>query len=211
LEAKAMTIKHFIFDLDGTLIDTERAVLKTWVQTLEEYNYHFSMEDVKVVLGVTTNIGLQRLNADIDESFMNRWQINYANYANEAEYFCGVEEMLKKLIDSGCIVGAVSSRCRKEYKDFFSRFIFDRYFQTVVLEEDTTKHKPNPEPLYKYLEITGARKEECIYIGDMNGDIECANNAGILSGLAKWNGSDVIYDEMKYIFHSVDEVLELIG
>ena len=206
-----MKIQHFIFDLDGTLIDTENAVLKTWKQTLKEYGYDFSLEALNVVLGVTTEIGLQRLNAKVDKSYMSKWQKNYTQHAKETAYFAGVEKMLTALKANGYSLGAVSSRCREEYKKFFSNFGLEKILGTVILEEDTQKHKPHPEPLYKYLELTGAKKEECIYIGDMPGDIQCANHAGILSGLAAWNGSNIICDEAKMVFHHVNDVFLMIN
>ena len=39
-----MNLKHYIFDLDGTLIDTENAILKTWQDTLKEYGYDYTLE-----------------------------------------------------------------------------------------------------------------------------------------------------------------------
>lgn len=204
-----MGFKHFVFDLDGTLIDTEKAVLNTWVQTLREYGYDFTLEDARVVLGVTTEIGLERLKAVVDDDYTTRWQKNYARYADEAEFFDGACKMLAKLKDKGCVLGIVSSRSRNEYDAFFSKFDLNQYFDIVVLEEDTLKHKPNPEPLKKYLELAGANKEECIYIGDMPGDICCANAAGITSGLAKWNGSDVVCNDADLIFNNMGEVIGL--
>lgn len=202
-------MKHFIFDLDGTLIDTERAVLKTWRKTLSEYGYDFSTEDLKCVLGVTSVIGLQRLNVEADENYMDLWQRNYADHAKDTDYFAGTKEMLLQLKQKGCTVGAVSSRCKKEYIDFFSDFDFEEIFDVVVLEDDTQSHKPNPEPLLKYLEIMKADKNDSIYIGDMPGDIECANSAGVISGLVTWNRSGVICKEAKLIFETPEEVTAL--
>jgi HAD superfamily hydrolase (TIGR01549 family) len=204
-----MALKYFIFDLDGTLIDTEQAILKTWQQTLKEYGYIYSIDEIRCVLGVTAEIGLHRLGSIVDSDYTKKWQINYSQYAKEADYFKGTKEMLMLLKEKGCSVGAVSSRCRKEYADFFSGFEFESIFDEVILEEDTTRHKPEPEPLYKYMELVGANKTECIYIGDMPSDIQCANNAGIVSGLVTWNGAGVVCDEATMIFNSIEDVLAL--
>jgi len=205
-----MALKYFIFDLDGTLIDTEQAILKTWQQTLKEYGYIYSIDEIRCVLGVTTEIGLKKLGVTVESDYTNKWQVNYSQYAKEAGYFKGTKELLMLLKEKGCSVGAVSSRCRKEYADFFSGFGFETIFDEVILEEDTTQHKPEPEPLYKYMELVGARKTECIYIGDMPSDIQCANNAGIVSGLVTWNGAGVVCDEAKMIFKSIEDVLALV-
>lgn len=204
-----MDLKHYIFDLDGTLIDTEAAVLKTWQHTLKEYGYEYSLHEVKVVLGVTTDIGLQRLNAHVDEDYTYKWQTNYEGYSQEADFFEGTKEMLKLLKDRGCSLGIVSSRSQKEYERFFKSFHLDELFTTVILEEDTKEHKPDPEPLFKYMELTGADKDTCIYIGDMPTDIQCANNAGVISGLVTWNGAGISCDEAKMTFNDPKEICDL--
>jgi HAD superfamily hydrolase (TIGR01549 family) len=205
-----MALKYFIFDIDGTLIDTEQAVLRTWLQTLNEYGYIYSVDEIRCVLGVTTEIGLKRLGATVDSDYTRKWMANYSLYAKEAGYFEGVKELLMLLKEKGCSVGAVSSRSRREYTDFFSGFEFGDIFDEVILEEDTTQHKPMPEPLYKYMELVGADKAECIYIGDMPSDIQAANNAGIVSGLVTWNGSGVVCDEAKMIINSIEDILALV-
>ena len=204
-----MNFKHYIFDLDGTLIDTENAILKTWQYTLKEYGYEYSLNEVRVVLGVTTDIGLQRLHTHVDENYADKWQTNYEKYSLEADFFGGTKEMLELLRDRGCSLGIVSSRSKKEYKRFFESFNLESFFMTIVLEEDTREHKPNPEPLFKYIELTGADKDTCIYIGDMPTDIQFANDAGVISGLVTWNGSGVFCDEAKMIFRDPKEICDL--
>jgi hypothetical protein len=66
------------------------------------------------VLGVTTEIGFNRLTVTVDGTFIDSWQINYAEFAKEAGYFDGVIEMLQYLKSNGCSVGAIFSRCKNE-------------------------------------------------------------------------------------------------
>lgn len=204
-----MKYKNYIFDLDGTLIDTEQAVLKTWQFTLKEYGYDFSINDVRVVLGVTTDIGLQKLNATVDSEFINQWQKNYEVFASDSDYFAGAKEMLLKLKSLKCQVGAVSSRSKNEYAMYFNSFDFDKIMDFVVLEEDTEKHKPDAEPLLKFIEMSKSNPTESIYIGDMPTDVLCAKNAGITAALVKWNGSNVDGSNADLVFNSMDEVIVL--
>lgn len=204
-----MKYTTFIFDLDGTLIDTEKSVLKTWQMTLQEYGYNFSLDDVRVVLGVTTEIGLQKLNASVDSEFTSRWQKNYSSYAKDSDYFVGAKEMLLKLKSLKCHIGAVSSRSKVEYARYFNAFGFEELFDFVVLEEDTEKHKPEAEPLLKAIEISESNSNECIYIGDMPTDAQCAKNAKITAALVKWNGSNVDTSDADLVFNSTEEVIAL--
>lgn len=205
-----MGFRHIIFDVDGTLIDTENAVLKAWQATLKEYGYDFLLEDMAAVLGVTTDLSLKALNVKVDENFLPKWSDNYAVFAKDTDYFEKMEELLKELKASGFTLGIVSSRNRDEFKKFFSRFNFEKYFGVMILEEDTLKHKPDPEPILKYMEITGAKKEECIYIGDMECDILSATGAGITAALVRWNNSRLDCERAAIRFNKVFDVLDFV-
>ena len=52
--------------------------------------------------------------------------------------------------------------------------------------DDTVEHKPASGPLLKYMELSGAEKEEILYIGDSVYDSKCAENAGVDFALAVW-------------------------
>lgn len=87
LKGYAMNIKHIIFDVDGTIIDTEKAVLMAWQATLKEYGYDFLLDDVSAVLGVTTDVSLARLNVRVDDKFLYKWSDNYSVFADDTDYF----------------------------------------------------------------------------------------------------------------------------
>ncbi|MEG0114831.1 MAG: HAD hydrolase-like protein, partial [Hydrogenoanaerobacterium sp.] len=52
--------------------------------------------------------------------------------------------------------------------------------------DDTTEHKPKPEPMLLYLSRTGVRADEVLYIGDTVYDYQCATGAGVPFALAGW-------------------------
>lgn len=203
-----MKYKHIIFDLDGTLIDTEEAVLKTWQFTLKEYRYNYSLEELEVVLGITTRKALEKLGVTVNDQFERKWVNNYQKFAKEVSFFAGIKEMLLNLKEQGYSLGIVTSRCKEEYDNYFCTFHLETMFDLIVCADDTKKHKPNPEPLYKYIELAETESSSCIYIGDMPTDIACANNAGIASGLVTWNHSGVLCRDADYIFRLPEELLD---
>lgn len=202
-----MKFLHLIFDLDGTLIDTETATLKTWQETLAEYGFPYSLEKLKCVRGIATESALQRLNAAVDADFEKRWVQNYDVMASEDDFFPEVDEMLQRLKTAGYSLGVVTSRSRDEYNKYFQRFHLDKLLKFIVFADDTVKHKPSPEPLYKYMERIGAEAKQCIYIGDMPTDIECAKNAGVTAGLMQWHHEQAPCVNADYIFTNAEEVL----
>ncbi len=176
---QAMKYKHILFDLDGTLINTEEAVLNTWQYTLKKYHYTYSLEELKSILGITTRKALEALKVTVDNKFEQNWIKNYANFAVKADFFPGIKKMLLELKAQGCSLGIVTSRCRAEYDAYFSSFHLEEIFHRIVCADDTKKHKPEPDPILKYTEAEKALLSSCIYIGDMPTDIECAKKAGI--------------------------------
>ena len=201
---------HLIFDLDGTLIDTENAVLKTWKLTLKEYHYLYSLDELGCVLGITTKNALDLLHVTVGADFEQNWMKNYEKFAAEADFFPGTREMLSALKSRGFSLGVVTSRCRKEYHDYFGAFHLEELFGRIVCADETAKHKPDPDPVYKYAELEKADLSSCIYIGDMPTDMECAKKAGIAAGLVLWNHSGILCREADFLFRTPDELLELL-
>lgn len=203
-----MKYEHIIFDLDGTLIDTEKAVLKTWQSTLKKYNYEYSLEQLRVVLGITMQKSFEKLNVVVDNQFESQWIQNYYPYAKEIDFFDGAKEMLLYLKEKGSCLGIVTSRSKEEYDKYFNSFNLESIFNYIICADDTKKHKPNPEPLYKYVQLAKTDLKSCIYVGDMLTDIECANRAGIASGLMIWNNFQTLCENADFIFHSPKELID---
>lgn len=205
-----MKYKNIIFDVDGILIDTETAVLKTWQLTLKQYGYDYSLTDLNVILGIPTTKGLEKLKVTVDDNYEKQWISNYEQFKHMMNYFDGIQSMLNSLKERGIVLGIVTSRRQKELDDFFSEFQFNKIFDIIICADDTIVHKPNPEPIYEYIHRAGSDKNSCIYIGDMQTDIDCANKAGIKSGIVAWANDAKIIQGATYTFTSPIDVVNLI-
>lgn len=204
-----MKYQHIVFDLDGTLIDTEKAILKTWQFTLKQYGYGYRLEDLKSVLGLTIDDTLKKLGVIADGRFDGCWMENYNHFAQEAVFFEGVGKMAATLKEQGYSLGIVTSRYREEYKNYFSGFHLESLFDPIVCADETHEHKPDPEPLLKYAALVNTDPSRCIYVGDMPTDVACAKRAGAAAGLAVWNLSSCLDNHADFIFHSPDELCKL--
>ncbi|WP_162300566.1 HAD family hydrolase [Anaerosacchariphilus polymeriproducens] len=204
-----MQYNHIVFDLDGTLIDTENAVLNTWRYTLETYGLEYSLEKLRIVLGIPTFDALELLDASVDQNFEYKWIHNYSKFSAQTVFFPGAYDILQFIKKSGIHLGVVTSRKKTEYKSYFSKFNLEQIFDLIVCADDTLQHKPNPEPLLYYAQKSGTTPDSCIYIGDMPTDIASANAAGFASGLVTWSHSSVLKTDADYIFSSPEELLKL--
>lgn len=183
--------KHIVFDIDGTLLDTEYAILHSLQDTLKIVTDHiYSIDELKFVLGITGEDALKQLKINDINKVLKIWDQKLNNYTNYINVFEGIEELLITLKEMGYELGVVTSKDQDEYNNDFLKFDIHKYFNYVVTASETSKHKPSPEPLLKYMEINDLKNTELIYIGDSIYDYQCAQNAKVSFIYAKW-GSNI--------------------
>ena len=192
-----------MFDLDGTLIDSDHHNMMSLKQAvLVAEGRDLPMEMVKATSGAPAHICMEMLNVVKVEETIKAWDQAFFESKGRADFFDGVEEMVAALNEKGVVTGIVTSRKRDEHDAFFSHLNLFDMFQCIVFSSDTELHKPNPEPLNKFLELTNRSKTDAIYIGDTSYDRDAAMNAGIDFALAGWSLHDVPCE--KVIMHPKD-------
>ena len=137
---------HVVFDVDGTLADTEESVLSSLAQIVqEETGKTLPQNELEFALGIPGKDALEKLGI-YSQATLDRWCQVAASFKNTISVFPGLLEVIAKLADSGCNLGIVSSRARDEYAEEIAPLGFDTYFEHIILVEDTTEHKPHPHP-----------------------------------------------------------------
>lgn len=202
-------IKHIIFDLDGTIFNTDLSIFEIWKFLLKREFPEFDINnyDIKKTLGISTEDAMKYFNLPYTDEFDYMFTIEYKHFSHLITIYEGMESALKQLKDMGYSLGIVSSRPYREYDAYLKPLGLDYLFNSKVLKDDTIKHKPHPDPLLKYLENNNLNKDECIYIGDMPTDIKCAKNANIKSALMIWDTDKTIEIEPDYHFYSASEMV----
>lgn len=186
-----MQYKHIVFDLDGTLIDTERAILPSLRGTLAELTgRRYEEQELTFALGITGADALEQLRVADVPAALTLWIEKMHGYEDAVSLFGGVAETLEKLREQGLVLGIVTSKTREEFTHDFNRFGIGDCFQTVVYAEETVEHKPSPAPLLKYMELSGVPREKVLYVGDSIYDSQCAHAAGVDFALALWGTHD---------------------
>ncbi|MFV0243080.1 MAG: HAD family hydrolase [Lacrimispora sphenoides] len=184
-----MRYKHIVFDIDGTLIDTEYAVLHSLQDTLIAVTgINREINELTFALGIPGKNALKKLNVPEHSIslILGHWEKCMSNYSNTVCVFQGISELLDALVQYGCELGIVTSKTREEFKQDFVPFDISKYFTTIICADDTVEHKPDPDPLFKYMEVSNANNNELIYIGDSVYDWECAKSAKVDFALAGW-------------------------
>jgi pyrophosphatase PpaX len=132
---------------------------------------------------------MELLSAEHAEALLDSYRLhNEEHHDALIQEFPGVEESLASLRSAGVRVAVVTSKRRFSVDMALETFpglgeVVDQW----VTMEDTTEHKPRPEPLLKGLELLGnVPREEAAYVGDSPFDVAAARAAGVKSVAVSW-------------------------
>lgn len=182
-------INTVLFDFDGTLVNTNDVIIASWQHTYKHYRgREESIEKITACFGEPLLITMAREFPEVapEESAEVYRQFQQQNAHLLVKIFPGIVDLLKALKEAGYRMGIVTSRTRESALRYMDMFGITEYFEAMVTCDDTTVHKPNPEPILLGLEKMGITKDEAIMIGDSPFDIKCANNAGVKSVMVDW-------------------------
>lgn len=137
---------HIVFDVDGTLADTEESVLSSLVQIVqEETGKTLPRHELEFALGIPGKDALEKLGI-YSQATLDRWCQVAASFKSTISVFPGLLEVIATLADSGCKLGIVSSRARDEYTDEIAPLGFDKFLNTSSLSktQPSTSLRPHP-------------------------------------------------------------------
>jgi pyrophosphatase PpaX len=179
-----------LFDFDGTLVDTTEMIHQSMKHATSSV---LGREDIPRET-LLANVGrplprqMELIDAENAELLLEAYRSHHEQHHDTLiGEFPGVEESLARLGSAGIKVAVVTSKRRLSVEMALKNFpglrnVVDRF----VTLEDTTEHKPNPEPLLRALELLGVSKERAAYVGDSPFDVEAAKAAGLASVAVSW-------------------------
>ncbi len=183
-------LKAALFDFDGTLVDTTELIFQSMNHAvIEVLGEERAREELMANVGQPLPAQMKVLDAEHADELLETYRLyNDANHETFIASFPGVDESLSRLRGAGIKVVVVTSKRRHSVGLALGSFpklreAVDRF----VTMEDTTEHKPRPEPLLKGLELLGGvPREKAAYVGDSPFDIEAAKAADISSIGVSW-------------------------
>ena len=129
-----MKYKHIVFDIDGTLIDTEYAVLHSLQETIKGLSgREIPCSELRFALGITGTDALKKLEIKDTSYAIELWDKNMRNYTNTIKVFDGITELLKNLLSLDYKMGIVTSKTREEFTHDLSYCSTEEFFEAKYL------------------------------------------------------------------------------
>ncbi|HUV84420.1 MAG TPA: pyrophosphatase PpaX, partial [Methanosarcinales archaeon] len=206
-----MKFKYILFDLDGTLIDTNQMIIDSFKHTYKTHlNRDIEEKEILLNFGEPLITTLRRYSPENAEELYDTY-INYNEsiHDNSVSLCCNIQECLAQLKEMGCVLAVVTSKRQKMAHRGLELLDIMKYFSVVVTVDDTEEHKPHPAPVLKALEKLGAAPEEAIMVGDSIFDIQCAHNAGVKAVQVTW-GASLEHLQQEPPDYLVDNALDIV-
>ncbi len=180
--------RAILFDLDGTLIDSIELIVRSFQHTTETHmGTPLPREEIIPTIGRSLVGELERIAPNNGTALLATYRtFMFANHDAFVTVYPGIVEMLAAIHARGIPMGIVTSKARLSATPSFERFLLDREMAVVVVEDDTTRHKPYPDPLLRAATALGLPPTACWYIGDSTHDMIAAHAAGMIGIGAAW-------------------------
>ena len=181
-----------LFDLDGTLLDSAELILTAFQGTCR----HLLGRDVdrETILREWARPIRERFHAlapDRDEELSRDYLRRYvALHDRYARLFPGVARTLQALSDRGYPMAIVTSKRRATTRAALDAFHLTRWCSVVIADEDTRRHKPDPEPVRAAVGRLGVAATETLMVGDTPFDVAAGRDAGAATAGALWGTVD---------------------
>ncbi|CEG28976.1 pyrophosphatase PpaX [Bacillus sp. B-jedd] len=216
MSVNTKAIDTILFDLDGTLIDTNDLIINSFLHTLDRYYPNkYTRDDVLPFMGPTLVETFGSISPEnMDEMIRTYRTFNLANHDLLVKEFTGVFETVRRLKEGGYKIGIVTTKMHDVVLKGMKLAKLDQFFDVVVALDHVSNAKPDPEPILLALEQLGSKPETAIMVGDNYHDILAGQNAGTKTAGVAWTakGRDYLEKfEPDFMLESMADILDIVG
>lgn len=188
-----------VFDCDGTLVDSQYAILDAMGQAFAAQG--LEAPDPSAVRGI---IGLELTQAmadllpeadeaahrDLSDAYRHAARVQRAEGVHEEPLFPGAREAIEGLAAAGWLLGVATGKSSRGLAEVLARHGIDRHFVTAQTS-DTAPGKPAPCMLLQAMAETGVGADRVVMIGDTTYDMQMAQNAHVRALGVAWGYHDI--------------------
>ncbi len=212
-----MSRPAILFDLDGTLIDSIDLLVTSMVYAFEGRDVQPPVDEWIAGIGTPLDAMLRTWARDDEDVLALRAryrEYQFANHDAKTHAYPGAVDTVRALHAAGHPLAVVTSKLEYGARRSLKWIGVDDCFTAVVGVDATTKHKPEPEPVWHALSLLGdIPPAEALFIGDSTHDMHAGNAAGVATAAALWgpfSRAQLETAQPRYWLNGFDDVRALV-
>lgn len=178
-------IKAFIFDIDGTLVDTAQLHINSWIRAFKEFGLDIPSDKIQSQIGRrATEIAeaiVPKNKQDEVASIVEKKRLVFREYYPKIKPFPMVKELFELLNKNGIKLALATSTTRRDAEFYTEILSIENLVGATITAEDIEHSKPNPEIFLKAARRLEIDPGESVCVGDSPHDMAAAKNAGMLA------------------------------
>lgn len=205
-------LKCVIFDMDGTLTQTNRLIFDSFNFIVQKYQGRtMSEQEITTLFGPPEEGAIIPIvgEKDLDQAMKEYLDFYESNHKRLAQLYPGIRDLLTFLKNKKISLALFTGKGVHTTGITLREFDLDRLFDHVVTGNDVVNHKPSSEGIHKILKHFGLKPEEVLMIGDSVSDVKASREAGVKVAAVVWDSygkEEVLGLKTDYVFHDVGEL-----
>ena len=178
--------KAFIFDVDGTLVDSVTIHAKTWQEAFREFGHEIALDELRGQIGKGSDelmpvfISKEEIEERGEAISDRRAEILKDNYLSKIEPFPQVRELFQRLRDDGFKIVLASSAESEQLQTYKRKADIEDLSESETSSDDVEKAKPHGDIFQAALDkLDGITPADAIVVGDTPYDAEAARKVGL--------------------------------
>jgi len=186
----------YIFDLDGTLLDTLWDLMESTNYALRQYGLpERTYPQIRAAVGNGVRLLVERSVPEGErhphfEEIFTAFREHYLRHGmDKTRPYDGILPLLDRLCKAGKKMAVVTNKFKDATEEICAHYFGD-IFDVTVGEQEGLRHKPYPDMVEEALRQLGATKENAVYVGDSDVDFMTARNSGLPCISVLWGFRD---------------------
>jgi phosphoglycolate phosphatase len=191
-------LKHIIFDLDGTLIDSASSIIESMKHALDECGHQPIIEITNAIIGPPLPIALSRVTGIQDVNEINRMISAFKSYYDsngyqKAQPYADIEQVLQQLNSDGYLLSIATNKRFVPTEKIIQHLSWAKYFKEIyAIDKRAIPFKNKSEMIAVLLQQLAVNPQEAIYVGDRHEDYIAASENSLSFIHAEWGYEEEI-------------------
>jgi len=183
--AQSHSPRAALLDVDGTLIDSNDAHARAWVDAFAEHGREVRFNRIRPLIGMGGDklmpkvAGIAHDSAEGKQIGECRAEIFLTRYLSTLRPFPRARELLERFRDEGLVLVVATSAREEEFKKLISVAGVEDLLDAATTSSDVKRSKPDPDVIVAALEKSGCAARDAVMLGDTPFDVEAAVSAGV--------------------------------